>query len=57
MSLPKKQEELAAKFMGAVFAAGIEQCNCKACGILRDMAKDFMQQQEQAPKIQKPKKA
>lgn len=56
MSLPKKQEELAAKFMGAVFAAGIEQCTCKACGILRDMAKDFMQQQEQAPKIQKPKR-
>lgn len=44
MSLPKEQEALAGKFMTAVFAAGVEQCNCKACVILREMAKDFMAQ-------------
>lgn len=56
MSLPKEQEALANKFMSAVFAAGIEQCNCKACALLREMAKDFMKSKEAPQKAVKVKK-
>lgn len=56
MSLPKEQQEMAEKFMSAVFAAGIENCQCQAATQLRELAKQFMSSKTVAPKIQKPKK-